>query len=407
MHADLLITNISELVTPAGTGPLRGTTMRDQSVIADAAIAVSDGQITWVGRRVDFAGDTDQEIDAGQRAVVPALVDPHTHAIWAGDRLDDFEARANGVGYEQILARGGGIRHTIAATADVDAATLADLAAPRLAALRRSGAATVEVKSGYGQSVGAELRSLEAIDILAERTDVQVVPTLLLHVPPRAPAERASYVEQICQELIPLAARRNLATAVDVFIEQEAFSVDEARMFFAAARAQGLAVKAHADQFHAIGGVELAVECGALSVDHLEASTIAQIEAVAASNTVAVVLPGVAFHLGSRPAPARQLIDAGAILAVGTDLNPGSSPLYSAQFALAMAVRLNHLTPAEALAAATVNAAAALGLHDRGQIAAGQRADLLILDSADWRDLPYAVGGTPIRQTLIAGKECA
>ncbi len=406
MPADTLLTNIGHTVSPSGNGPCRGAAMRALDIVDDAAIAIADGRIAWHGPRRAWRDTAAHEVDAGGCAVVPALVDPHTHAVWAGDRLDDFEARSSGVGYETMLARGGGIRHTIAATQCVDADALAALALPRVTALRRSGAATVEVKSGYGQSLDAEVRSLEAIGLLAQRTDVQIVATLLLHVPP-ADDTRAAYVTRICNDLVPTVARRRLAAAVDVFIEREAFTVDEARRIFAAARNHGLAVKAHADQFHALGGVELAVACGALSVDHLEASTTRQVDVLAASDTIAVVLPGVALHLGVTPAPARDLIDCGAIVAVGSDLNPGSSPVFSTQLAMALAVRLDHLTPPEALTAATVNAAAALGLRDRGRIAAGQRADLLVLDSRDWRDLPYTLGGTPVRHTLIAGKECA
>lgn len=398
--AETLFTGIPQLVTP-GAGPQRGAAMRELTVIPEAALLVREGRIAWLGREADAPRDVSSH-DLGGAAVTPALVDPHTHAVWAGDRLADFEARAQGIGYETILARGGGIRHTVRQTAAASEDELARLARPRLEALTRSGAATIEVKSGYGIDPDAELRMLRAVRALRPELPITLLPTLLLHVPP---AEgREIYLREVCEGLIPRVAREGLATAVDVFCEREAYTVEESRQIALAARAHGLGFKLHADQFHAIGGTELACELGALSVDHLEASGPEQVAALAASPTVATVLPGVSLHLGLRAAPARALMDAGACVALGTDLNPGSAPLFSAQLALALAVRLNGLTPAEALTATTVNAAAALGLHDRGALAPGQRADFLVLESGDWRDLPYTLGASPVRDVMIAGQ---
>ncbi len=280
---------------------------------------------------------------------------------------------------------------------------LVALARSRLKALSASGATTIEIKSGYGLDFETEVRMLEAVRVLQTQTAAQLLPTLLLHVPPEE--NRAEYVQEVCHSLIPRVAERKLAEAVDVFCEREAFSVAETRTILEAARLHGLKFKLHADQFHAIGGTELACQLGALSVDHLEASGGAQIAALAASPTVATVLPGVTLHLGLPAAPARALIDAGACLALGTDLNPGSAPVFSAQLALALGVRLNHLTPAEALTAATANAAAALGLTDRGALAVGQRADFLALLTADWRDLAYTLGANPVQTVFTAGQE--
>lgn len=394
---ETLCTNISQLVTPT-PGVQRGAAMRELTVIPDAAMLVSGGVIRWVGPRTD-APAVGQEHDLGGVAVVPGLIDPHTHAVWAGDRLADFEARVQGVPYEEILARGGGIRSSMRATGAASVEELVTLARPRLEALRASGATTIEVKSGYGLDFDAELRMLQAVRVL--HSEFGLVPTLLIHVPPTE--DRAEYVQAVCQDLIPGVARDGLAKTVDVFTEREAFTVDETRAILQAAKAHGLQTKLHADQFHAIGGTELACELGALSVDHLEASGPAQIAALAASNTVATILPGVTLHLGLPAAPGRALIDAGAAVAVGTDLNPGSSPVFSAQLALALAVRLCRLTPAEALTACTVNAAAALGLSDRGALAPGQRADFLALHSPDWRDLPYTLGANPIRNVFVGG----
>ncbi|WP_135229008.1 imidazolonepropionase [Deinococcus fonticola] len=395
--AETLFTNISQLVTPR-PGPQRGAAMRELTVLEDAALLVKNGLIEWVGP-ASAAPAAAQTLALGGRAVVPGLIDPHTHAVWAGDRLRDWEAKLGGATYEEILSRGGGIRSTMRATAAASVPELVRLARPRLGALRDSGATTVEVKSGYGLDFDAELRMLQAVREL--QAEFELIPTLLIHVPPEQ--GRAEYVQGVCNDLIPRVAREKLAAAVDVFSEQEAFSVDETRAMFEAARANGLRFKLHADQFHAIGGTELACELGALSVDHLEASGPAQIAALAASGTVATILPGVTLHLGLPAAPARQLVDAGAVVAVGTDLNPGSSPAFSTQLALALAIRLNRLTPAEALTACTVNAAAALGLNDRGSLSAGQRADFSVLHSPDWRDLPYTLGASPVADVFIAG----
>lgn len=406
MIADRLLTGISQLVSTAGLGAARGAAMRNLEITRDAAIAIAGDHIIWVGPRSAWHGHANAEDDLGGRAVVPGLVDPHTHAIWAGNRLDDFEARVRGDAYETILARGGGIRSTVRHTAAASADTLFALAAPRIHALMRSGATTIEVKSGYGFTREAELVSLEVIATLAARCQVSIEPTLLIHIPPIDQAERIGYLAMVTRELIPEVTRRGLARAVDIFIEREAFTLAEATEVFTSAGAHGLKIKAHVDQFHALGGVELAIEFGALSVDHLEASGPEQVRALADSDrTVAVILPGVTLHLGLPAAPARALIEAGAAVAVGTDLNPGSSPLFSSQQALALAVRLHRLTPAEAFTAATANAAAALGRSDIGRLRPGTRADLLVLGDSDWRDLPYTLGASPVERIFIAGCE--
>lgn len=405
MQADTIFVNIAQAVTPNGTGALRGDAMRELEIIPDAAIVVDEGRILWIGPRHALTHVSDDEIDCGGRAVVPALVDPHTHAIWAGDRLADFEARVAGIPYEAILASGGGIRRTISQTAIASVEDLAQLALERVDDFCSGGAGTIEIKSGYGFTREAEIASLEAIARLAELSPARILATLLIHIPPSDPAERDAHLGMVCRELIPEAAERGLASAVDVFIEREAFTVAEAERIFAAARGHGLAVKAHADQFAAIGGVEAAIAHGALSVDHLEASGPAQVAALAASDTVATLLPGVTLHLGLPAAPGRALIDAGAIVAIGTDCNPGSSPLFSQQLALALAVRLNGLTPAEALVAATANAAAALGLNDTGRLAPGMRADLIVLPGSDWREIAYTLGAPMVGTLHLEGEE--
>lgn len=404
MKADLLITGISQLATAEGTGPKRGAGMRELKIVERAAIAVSSGVIAWVGNASKWTGDAAATVDVGGRAVVPGLVDPHTHAVWAGDRLADFEARSSGASYESILAAGGGIRSTIGATAAASKEELVALAKPRLDALIASGATTIEVKSGYGFTPAAELRMLEAIELLAATVPARLVPTLLIHVPPEQETERGSYFSQVWKELIPEVARRKLATAVDVFVEKEAWYPAEADQMLIAAKRHGLDVKLHSDQFHAIGGVEVGIRRGALSIDHLEASELEGIAQFTTSRTVATILPGVSLHLGTPAAMGRRLICAGAAVAIGTDLNPGSSPLFSMSMAVALAVRLNGLTAQEALVAATANAASALGLNNAGRIEAGCAADFLVLHSSDWRDLAYTLGANPVREVWIGGR---
>lgn len=405
MNADRLLTNIGQLVTPAGSGVVRGAAMRDLTIIRDAAIAISGGRVVWRGPRTEWTGSAASEIDAGGCAVVPGMVDPHTHVVWGGDRLADFDARASGTSYETILARGGGIRHTVACTNASSLAALQDSAMQRLQRMMQAGATTIEIKSGYGGSWVGETRALDVIRALELHVPARLAATMLFHVPPADASVRTAYVLEAVHEWIPALARDDRASAIDVFIEREAFSLAEADLLMRAARQEGLACKAHADQFTAMGATELAISHGALSVDHLEASGPAQITALAESPTVGVVLPGVTLHLGLPAAPGRALIDAGAAVAVGTDCNPGSSPLFSISLAMALAVRLNGLTPAEALTAVTANAAAALHMADVGRIAPGMSADFLILRSADWRDLPYTLGDDAVGRVFITGFE--
>jgi imidazolonepropionase len=398
---DLLVTGIGQLVTPAGAcgdGALRGARHGALDVTRDAALAVHDGRVAWAGPADAWRGEARATLDAGGAAVVPGLVDPHTHLVWAGDRLADFEARAAGAGYEAILAAGGGIRHTMRCTAAALARRARRRGAPPPRRPRASGATTVEVKSGYGFTAEAELRMLHAVAAL--RAVGAGVRRGRDAPPPRAApdaAERAAYVAARLRRAHPRGGARRLAEAVDVFVEREAFSVDEAAALLTAARAHGLATKLHADQFHAIGGTELAVAPRRAQRRPLRGVGPRADRRAGARATVATLLPGVSLHLGLPAAPGRALIDAGAAVAVGTDLNPGSSPVFSAALPMALAVRLNRLTPAEALVAATANAAAALGRRDRGRLAVGCRADLLVLDADDWRELPYALGRPVVR----------
>ncbi len=404
MNADLLITGISQLVTARGRGPKHGAAMRELEVLHGASMAISGGRIAWTGMSNDWAGHAATMVDVEGRAVVPALVDPHTHAVWAGDRLADFDGRTSGKSYEDILKAGGGIRSSVRATAAATQEELTRLATPRINSLLRSGATTIEVKSGYGFIASAEISMLEVIQVLRATTPARLLSTLLIHIPPSGAVERAQSVANTCNDLIPEVARRKLASAVDVFVEQEAWHVDEAAQILQCAKLHGMATKLHSEQFQRIGGLELGVRMGALSVDHLEACAPEQLALLASSSTIATILPGVTLHLGIPASPGRQLIDAGAAVAVGTDLNPGSSPLFSTSAALALAVRLNGLTAGEALVAGTVNAACALGLTDTGRLEVGLDADFLVLEGSDWRELVYTLGANPVRDVWVRGQ---
>jgi imidazolonepropionase len=403
MKVETLITGISHVVSAQGPEAKHGSAMSDLTRIEDAAIGIDNGRFSWLGKAQDWRGYADSIVNLGGHAIVPGLVDPHTHSVWAGDRLGDFELRISGATYEQILAAGGGIRSTIGATQNACKEDLLALALPRLRGLMNSGATVVEVKSGYGFTPQAEIKMLEVVRLLQAQLPIRLVPTLLVHIPPAGVDSRADYLAQITSELIPEVVRRGLAAAVDIFVDREAWHADEAEVVLTCAIEHGLAIKMHSEQFHGVGGLELAVRLAAVSVDHLEVCQATQYSQFATSSTIATLLPGVSLHLGIPCAPGRGLIDAGAAVAVGTDLNPGSSPLFSTSAALALAVRLNGLTAQEALVAGTVNAARALGLNDAGRIEVGQPADFAVLKGSDWRELVYALGTNPVQEVWVSG----
>ena len=366
----------------------RGGAMRDLGAIDRGFVAVREGRIVATGD-----GDPPREfaslprVDARGRVAMPAFVDAHTHLCHAGSRFDENDLRKAGVPYLEILKRGGGILSTVRATRAAGTAELAEGVRRRLDDAARLGTATVEVKTGYGLDPASELRMLEAIRLAAAASASQVVPTFLgAHA--RDP-ERPDAFERIVREGL-VAARAGGAAFADIYCEDGAFTLDETRRYLDAARAAGLPLRIHADQFHPLGGVELALSLGARTVDHLEASRPETLAAVAASDATAVLLPGCGFHLDGRYADGRRLVDLGAAVAIATNMNPGSSPTLSMPFIIALAVRHLGLLPAEAIVAATVNAAAALGLGgETGRIAPGLAADLQLLDSRDERTLAY------------------
>ncbi|HXL12153.1 MAG TPA: imidazolonepropionase [Gemmatimonadales bacterium] len=382
--------------------------MAELEVLSDAAILIDGATIAAVGRYADLRRTPGNVERVEVRGVVyPGFVDCHTHAVFGTPRLDDHERRALGMDYKTIAAAGGGILESVRDVRARPEGELAALTLARLGALLAHGATTIEVKSGYGLDCETELKQLRVIARLAGAQPATLVATFLgaHEVPPEFRDRRADYVRLVCEEMIPAVARERLAVACDVFCEPGVFSVAEARTVLAAARRHGLALKLHADELDGSGGAELAVEMGALSADHLAGVSAAGIGALAASETVAVLLPTTLLFLGSRSqAPARRLLDAGAALALATDLNPGSSPTLSLPLVMALAVSQLGLRHAEVVNAVTVNAAAALGLvADRGQLAPGFRADIVVGDVADWREVAYWMGGNAVTAVWTGG----
>ena len=417
---DLLIHNASQLITCAGGhGPRRGAAMRELGVIAGGAVAVRGERIVAVGPEAELRTrySASDELDARGAAVVPGLVDPHTHVVYAGDRVGEFEQRVGGASYQEIMAAGGGIASTARATRAASVAQLVAETRRRLDQMLRLGTTTAEAKSGYGLELAAELRQLEAVANLDLSHAVDLVPTFLgAHaVPPEYAGRSDAYVELVIEEMLPAAARWHAASQfaasgtplfVDVFCERGAFDVAQSRRVLAAAMALGLPLKAHVDEFSELGGLAMALELGAVSVDHLDVTGPEGIALLAASAAVGVVIPTVPFNLGGTQfAPARAMIDAGAAIALTTDINPGSAPCPSLPLAMAIACRYQRLMPAEALVAATLNAAYAVGLGARvGSLEPGKLADVLILDTSDWRHLAYEFGGNLVRSVVKRGR---
>ncbi len=364
-------------------------------IMANAAIGIQDGSIVRVGKRTELAGFRAREVvPLGGAWVTPGLVDCHTHLVFGGTRADEHAMRRAGASYEEIAQAGGGIASTVVATKAASADELRASAHRRLDALMRGGATTIEVKSGYGLDTAAEIRLLNAAKAIGRDVPVRIVPTLLaLHALPPG-EDRDKYVKMVAEEMIPAVARAGLATSVDAFCETIAFTPAEVERVFTTARANGLAVRLHAEQLSNQSGAALAAKYKALSADHLEHLDAAGAKAMAAAGTVAVLLPGAFYALQETKKPPVQLLrDHGVPIAIATDCNPGTSPLLSPTLAMNMACTLFGLTPEEALTGMTLNAARALGLaHDIGSIEAGKAADLCVWRITELNELAYWIG---------------
>ena len=393
----LLLEN-ARIATMAGDEPY--------GLIDDGAVVVEGGEIVWVGERTG-APTCQDAIDCGGRLMTPGLIDCHTHLVYGGNRANEFEMRLNGASYQEIAEAGGGIVSTVNATRGASEVELLASAARRLEALCAEGVTTVEIKSGYGLDVDTELKMLRVARKLGEASPVDVVTSFLgAHAfPGEYKDDREAYIRLVCNEALPAVAAAGLADAVDGFCEGIALSVDEVEEVFKVATSLGIPVKLHAEQLSNLGGAAMAARYGALSVDHIEYLDEAGVAAIAASGSVAVMLPGAFYYLRETQKPPIEALRAAHVpIAVATDLNPGSSPVHSILSTLNMACVLFELTPAEALAGVTRNAARALGLSDRGEIAVGKKADLALWDVERPGELAYPLGFNPLAGVLRQGE---
>jgi imidazolonepropionase len=397
----LLVRDLAQLATPAGTAaPLRGQAFGEIDVLEDAYVLCAGASIEAVGRMRDLPrleGEVD-ELDGRGLCAIPGLVDCHTHACFAGDRVEEFALRAGGASYEELHAAGGGIMSTVRATRAAGEEALAEAVRKHRGWMLRAGTTTFESKSGYGLDRETELASLRAVKA------ADGVPTWLgAHAVPPEFGDADAYVDFALAEVLPAAAE--IAEAADVFLERGAFDADQARRYLTACAEAGLALRLHGDQFTEQGAVPLAIELGARSVDHLEATGHEGVTALANSNVAAVLLPASALFLARPMPPARALVDAGAIVVLATDFNPGSAFCESLPLACSLAATQLRLSPAEALAACTVNAAHVLGRADsRGRLAPGYAADIVLLDAPDWRYLAYHLGANLVADAVLHGQ---
>lgn len=416
---DLYLQNAEQVVTCASRGPKHGTAMAEAGVIERGAVAVRDGRIVSAGpaEQLDGIFTAERVIDCTGRSICPGFVDAHTHTVFGGDRAAEFELRIKGASYLEIMAAGGGIvstvRHTRAASVD----ELARSATARLDEMLALGTTTVEIKTGYGLNATDELKMLQVIEGLDRDHPCDIVPTFLgAHaVPTEFEGDAEAYTRCVIDEVLPEAAAwhassrfaaRGVPMYIDVFCEDHAFDLDQSRRVLEAGIEAGFKVKTHVDQFNSFGGVAMALELGAASVDHLDVTGKREIEMLGGSGTIAVPLPAVNFNLGMTDyADARAMMEAGAAVALATDLNPGSAPCPSMPAVMAIACRYQRLTPAEALNASTINAAHAIGEgEEAGSIEAGKRADILVLKARDFRHIPYFFGGNPVQTVIKRGR---
>ncbi len=409
MKVDLVVANLKEVVTVAGPpGPRTGKHLRELGVIQDGAVAVSGGRIVAVGARRDVTAEYQpaETVDGRGGVALPGFVDAHTHLVYAGSRETEFERRLRGESYQDIARAGGGIRATVRRVRE---ATLHDLvreAIPRLDRMLAHGTTAAEAKTGYGLSLEDERKSLDAIHALRRVHPVDLVPTFLgaHEVPDEYRGNREGYIRLVCEEMIPdLAAQ---AIFCDVFCEEGVFTPAESRRILLAARSAGMALKVHADELGPSGGADLAAELHACSADHLVAITPAAIRRLRSAGVIAVLLPGTSFFLRlPKRAPARALIEEGVPVALGTDCNPGSSPTESLSLVVTLACLELGMLPAEAISAATINAAYAVGRgEDKGSLEPGKAADIVLYDVPSWRAIPYHFGVSRVDRVFVRGR---
>ncbi|NIM92816.1 MAG: imidazolonepropionase [Anaerolineales bacterium] len=412
----MFIHSASQLLT-LSTGPQRGGDLGTLNIIHDGAVAIQDGRFTKIGETAELLPqvDAEVEIDASGQVVMPGFVDPHTHLIWVGDRSAEFKQRIAGATYMEIMAAGGGIMSTVRQTRAASVEQMMAEARPRMTRMLRHGTTTAEAKTGYGLNTDTEISMLETIRRLKSEKHLELVPTFLgAHtIPEEFSQDPDAYVDLLCNEMIPevqrwweRSGRSEPKPFIDVFCETGAFSLEQSRRILTTARDLGFPLKIHADEFEGLGGTGLAIELGAISADHLVHTPAEDIAALGRSDTVAVALPCTPFGLAENDyTPAKAIIDAGGILAIATDLNPGTAWCESMQFAIALACRYMHLTPSQAIAAGTINAAAALGLSESvGSISTEKQADLIILDAPDYGYLGYRFGINLVSCVVKRGK---
>lgn len=404
-----LIVLAEQVVTCAGPAAARTKEHAAEiGIITDGAVVVKNGEIVEVGRRSEiFSRWGGDRLDLPNTSVIPGLVDPHCHPLWAGDRKHEFELRARGASYEEIHAAGGGIAHTVKATRQAADDELFRKTSEIVEIMLAHGTTTLEAKSGYGLSLDEELRELEILRRVGAALPVDMVNTCLgAHdVGPEFVNDRPGYLDMICEQLLPAVKERGLAEFADVFCERGAFTCEESRRVLEAAKKLGLGLRIHAEEFSNLGGSRMAGELGAASCDHLQHIHPDDFPALKAGGTIPTVIPGTSFFLDLDVyAPARTLWDAGLPVALGTDYNAGSCLLPSMQMAMSLAVLKMKMTPAEALTAATVNAAYSLGLgHKVGSIEPGKQADMVVLNTPDWRDAVYRFGTNAVKAVIKKG----
>jgi imidazolonepropionase len=411
----ILIRGASQIVTVGGRAPRRGKLLADIGVLRDSALLLRDGVIAAVGPATKIEklkeSKSAEVLDLDGRVVLPGFVDSHTHLIHASSRAEEYELKIQGVSYQEIARKGGGILNSVG---KLRAAAMQDLKSRARIFLERfaeHGTTAIEAKSGYGLDVTSELRVLSLHKELDAEQPLEIASTFLgAHVVPSEyldkPHGRRDYLQLLEQQLIPEVAENGLAEYCDVFCERSAFSLAESRQVLLAGKKHGLRPRVHAEQLSNTGATRLAIQLGAASCDHLEYLKPADIRALAKSNTVGTLLPGCDFHLGLKQyAPARKLIDNGAIVALATDFNPGTSPTISMPMILSLACTQLRMTPAEAITASTINAAYSLGRHKRiGSIEAGKQADLAVFEVADYREIPYYFGVNTCWLTMKRGE---